>query len=117
MAINPVTAATPFVRPTAIAPPTLEPTGGLPGKAIGGTQGTSAADGTGFADQVMRALEGVERQQQVASGLAQQAATGQLEDVHDYMIAATQAQLATELTVAVRNRALESFNEIMRMQV
>ena len=33
------------------------------------------------------------------------------------MIAATQAQLATELTVAVRNKALESFNEIMRMQV
>ena len=44
-------------------------------------------------------------------------ATGDLASVSDYMIAATEAQLATEVTVAVRNRAIESFNEIMRMQV
>jgi flagellar hook-basal body complex protein FliE len=33
------------------------------------------------------------------------------------MIAATQAQVATELTVAVRNKAVEAFNDIMRMQI
>ena len=38
-----------------------------------------------------------------------------LTDVHDYVIAATQAQLATELTTTVRNKALDAFNEIMRM--
>ena len=40
-----------------------------------------------------------------------------LTDVHDYMIASTEAQLATQLTVAVRNKAVDAFNEIMRMQV
>ena len=46
-----------------------------------------------------------------------QAATGQLQDPHDYLIASTQAALTTELTVAVRNKALEAFNDIMRMPV
>jgi flagellar hook-basal body complex protein FliE len=45
------------------------------------------------------------------------AATGDLQSIEDLMISSTETQLATQLTVAVRNRAIESFNEIMRMQL
>jgi flagellar hook-basal body complex protein FliE len=93
-----------------IAKPTMAPTGGQP-STVGGATGPS------FADRIGDALAAVDTQHGVADGLAQQAATGTLTDVHDYMIASTQAQIATELTVAVRNRALESFQTIMSMQV
>ena len=62
-------------------------------------------------------LENLQAVQSTADNLAVKAATGDLTDVHDYMIAATQASLATQLTVAVRNKAVDAFNEIMRMQV
>ena len=52
-----------------------------------------------------------------ADGLATQAATGDLKDVHDYMIASTEAALATEMVVTIKNKAVEAFNEIMRMPV
>lgn len=68
-----------------------------------------------FAAAIGNGLEQVESLDKTASGKAIQAATGDLRDVHDYVIAATEAQTATELTTTVRNKALEAFNEIMRM--
>ncbi len=78
--------------------------------------GTGAAQAGSFASALTRNLEGVQALQGNADNLAVKAATGELTDVHDYMIAATQARVATELTVAIRNKAVEAFSEIMRMQ-
>ena len=83
----------------------------------GGVQATDGKDGNGFGDMIAKAIDNVQGTQATADQLATQAATGDLTDVHDYMIAATQAQVTTELTVAVRNKAVEAFNDIMRMQI
>ena len=96
--------------------------GGLPPlpqvPTVSGTAPTGPKDAAGaFGDMVTNGLEDLQQVQGQADKLAQQAATGDLTDLHDYMIASTQASLQTELTVAVRNRAVESFNEIMRMQI
>jgi flagellar hook-basal body complex protein FliE len=73
--------------------------------------------GGDFASALAGGLENVQAMQSKTDGLAVQAATGDLKDVHDYMIASTESGIATQLTVAVRNKAVEAFSEIMRMTV
>ena len=63
---------------------------------------------------LFRSLQGT---QKTADTLATQAATGDLKDVHDYMIASAEASLATEMVVTIKNKAVEAFNEIMRMPI
>jgi flagellar hook-basal body complex protein FliE len=86
------------------------------GSVPGGAQGASAAGRSAdFAGAVTNSLGQLEQLDRTSAGKAVQAATGSLSDVQDYVIAATQAQLATQLTTTVRNKALDAFNEIMRM--
>jgi flagellar hook-basal body complex protein FliE len=77
----------------------------------------AAEGGTGFADKVTGALDELQQLQTTSDGLALQAMTGDLTDVHDYLIASNEAGIATQLTVAVRNKAVEAFQSIMNMQV
>lgn len=81
-----------------------------------GAQATGAAGGADFADTLAQGVEKLQATQTNADELAVKAATGSLTDVHDYMIASTQASLATQLTSAVRDKAVAAFTEIMRMQ-
>ena len=79
--------------------------------------GTPAAGGADFGEWLGNALDSVSGSQSKADALAVQAATGDLTAIHDFTVASTEAQLLTQLTVEVRNRAVEAFNDIMRMQV
>lgn len=44
-------------------------------------------------------------------------ASGTAPSVSNVMIAATQAQLAVDLTVQVRNRVVSAYNQVMNMQI
>jgi flagellar hook-basal body complex protein FliE len=101
------------VAPVAFSPWT--PIAPIAGAGATAAPAGPTAAGDSFAATLAHGLDAVSATQAKADNLAVQAATGSLTDVHDYTIAATQAQLATELTVAVRNKALEAFNDIMRM--
>ena len=105
MSIGPVSLPVTPVTPTAPVTPAA------------GTASAGGASGTDFAKVLEGGLDHLQQVQSTADDLALQAATGRLPDPHDYLIASTQASLATELTVAVRNKAVEAFNEIMRMPV
>jgi flagellar hook-basal body complex protein FliE len=79
--------------------------------------GSGAGSGSsGFASVLAGSIQNLQNLQTRSDELAVKAADGDLQDVHDYTIAATEASLATQLTVAVRDKALAAFSEIMRMQ-
>lgn len=77
----------------------------------------NSSPGGSFADVLGRALDTLSDSNVKADNLAVQAATGDLAAIHDFTIASTEAQIMTQLTVEVRNRAVEAFNDIMRMQI
>lgn len=76
----------------------------------------NGASGSGFGEVLAGAVTGLQAKQDHSSGLAVRAVTGDLDDIHDYTVAASEAKVALELTVAIRNKAVEAFNEVMRMQ-
>ncbi|TQL01639.1 flagellar hook-basal body complex protein FliE [Cellulomonas sp. SLBN-39] len=77
---------------------------------------TPASTGVDFAS-VLGSVDQLQQMQSTSQQLAVQAVTGDLDDVHDYTVASAQSSLALELTATVRNKAVEAFTEIMRMQV
>lgn len=89
----------------------------VPSGADSGMAGAAGVGDGGFAQMLSQGLERLQGLHDSSDNLAVKAATGDLQDIHDYTIASTKAGLATETTVAVRNKAIEAFTEIMRMQV
>jgi len=79
----------------------------------------STADSTvkEFGQFLSEALANVEAAQQEAATAAQRLATGEIQDVAEVTIASEKATLALQLTVQVRNKVLEAYQEMMRMPV
>jgi flagellar hook-basal body complex protein FliE len=88
----------------------------LPTSATANVNPTPSGSGDSFAAQLSKGLNAVQDAQSKADGLAVQAATGDLTDVHNYTIAATQASLLTELATTIRTKGVDAFNQIMGMQ-
>ncbi len=83
-----------------------------------GNKAGQAGDGEDFAQTLMDVLNEVNDSQQNARKVGNDFMTGQPGvDYHDLMIAMERASVAMNLTVQVRNKLLEAYQEISRMQV
>ena len=101
--------------------PAIEPGGFVPFVApVASPSAATAPESAGGVDFASMLSDGVDRLQSLhdkADQLAVKAAGGELANLHDYTITATEAAVTTQLTTAVRNKALEAFQEIMRMSI
>jgi flagellar hook-basal body complex protein FliE len=61
-------------------------------------------------------LENVDTTVKQASDLTVKAAAGEIDNIHDVTIASQKAKVALELTVTIRDKAVEAYQEMMRMQ-
>ncbi len=89
-----------------------------PASALGATAatGTTATGGASFGNALTGAVDNLQQLQGTSDSLAIKAVTGDLTDIHDATLASTRAQVTLELVAGVRNKAVDAFNEIMRMQ-
>ncbi len=70
-----------------------------------------------FKDTLQEALSSVNGAQLDASGLVNRIVAGEEVDLHEVMISAEEASVAFELLMEIRNKLLEAYQEIQRMQV
>ena len=81
------------------------------GAEVGGTQPTL------FSDIFQSAIDRVRETDAAKNEVAYQLATGQLDNPAALMTSITEAQASLELLIQLRNKAVESYNELMRLSV
>jgi flagellar hook-basal body complex protein FliE len=72
---------------------------------------------TSFGETLQRAITDVNALQSEAGKAVDKMVGGENVDLHEVMIAVEKAKTSFDLLMEIRNKALEAYREIMRMQV
>lgn len=87
----------------------------FPGEA-GKAEEPSAGSGM-FADIYQSAIDSVETTDAEKNQALYLLATGQMDNPAEYSLAATKAQAAAEMLIQLRNKALDAYSELMRINL
>ena len=87
-------------------------------KAIGATSPgpVDTASASPFADTLKNSLGKVNELQREKRAMITSFASGETQNVHELMISLQKAGLAMNMTSAIRNKAMEAYRELSRMQ-
>jgi flagellar hook-basal body complex protein FliE len=75
------------------------------------------SSGAGFAAVLQQAVQQVEEAKTQADQRMERFLSGEGEEVHQVMLAVQEAELRLELFQQVRNKVVQAYQEIMRMQL
>jgi flagellar hook-basal body complex protein FliE len=79
--------------------------------------GSLPMNGGGLGKAVQRFIEDTNTQQLQADISVERLATGQSDSVHETMLALTKADLSMRVFMEVRNKVIDAYQEVMRMQM
>jgi flagellar hook-basal body complex protein FliE len=92
--------------------------GGITPPAAPATGGTSAGGkGGGFGKALSGEIDKLDASQNQASTAAEQLATGKATDISTVAMQVEQASLSLQLAVQVRNKVVDAYNDLFRMQI
>ena len=74
-------------------------------------------EGKTFSETLKESISEVNQLQKEAETAIQDLATGKTNDIHNTMIAIEKADISFKMMMKVRNKILDAYQEIMRMQV
>ena len=97
--VNPISPITPIAMPS-----------------VGSVAGAPPSSGN-FGDMLSSAIQSIESQQNKASDSIQKFLSGENEELHTTVLATQKATLAFELGLQVRNKVVDAYQEIMKMQM
>lgn len=96
----------------------MQPWQPLTGIGADSTRETQPVSGGGlFQDIFQNAVQDVRDTESNLQSQQYLLSTGQINDPHTVQIAASEAQLATSMLVQLRNKALDAYNELMRISL
>lgn len=70
-----------------------------------------------FKEFLLESLEKVNADQNNAEAMDKALILGEVDNVHDVMIASQKAELSLSFAVEIRNKIMEAYKEIMRIQM
>lgn len=79
--------------------------------------GVSSTGDKSFADTLKDAVANVNALQKASDVKMQELATGKTTNIPDVMMAAEKADLALRMMMQVRNKIIDAYQEVMKMQV
>lgn len=74
-------------------------------------------DNISFTEVLKNALDKVNQMQLQSDEYNKLLVTGEVDNLHDVSIASEKAYVALQITLSIRNKILEAYKEIMRMQI
>ena len=79
-------------------------------------EGTSGKDSAGFSKLLKGFMSEVNDLQLQANDKLEKLATGEIKDLHEVMIAATEAETSFKIMMELRNKLVAAYNEISKMK-